>query len=149
MKVYYCFECDSKENIHHHHVIPQSKGGTKTIPLCEVCHGKVHGIDFTNHGILTREGLKRAKDRGVKLGSPQNLTKVATLKGVESIKRNRIENENWIFCKNFIDEFVKVNGYLNYTQISNLLNEQGHKTRHNKKFTPSIVRRVHLNFNTP
>ena len=41
-----CFECDSEENIHNHHVIPKILGGTKTIPLCALCHGKVHDKDI-------------------------------------------------------------------------------------------------------
>ena len=141
-----CFECDSIDNIHHHHVIPQSKGGIKTIPLCEECHGKVHGIDFTNHGILTKEGLKRAKDKGIKLGSPKNLTKEAKQKGSDVIKNNRLKDSNWIMCKNFIDDFIKVNGKLNYTHMSNCLNEQGYRTRKGCHYTPGIVRRIHLDF---
>lgn len=29
--------------MHEHHVVPRSRGGTRTLPLCEGCHGKVHG----------------------------------------------------------------------------------------------------------
>ena len=38
-----CFECGSTEHIHQHHIIPKSLGGTKTIPLCNDCHGLAHG----------------------------------------------------------------------------------------------------------
>ncbi len=38
-----CFECGGTEEIHQHHVIPKSLGGTKTIPLCNMCHGRAHG----------------------------------------------------------------------------------------------------------
>ncbi len=145
-KMIKCFECDSVENIHNHHVVPKVKGGTKTIPLCEVCHGKVHGRDFTNHKKLTKEGLKRAKDRGVILGSPENLTKEAKKKSLESIKRNRLENENWKICKEFIDDFIKSNGKVHYSKISNLLNEQGYRTRRGCLYKPHSVQRIHLNF---
>lgn len=37
-----CFECESDENIHNHHVIPKDSGGTKTVPLCGVCYAKVN-----------------------------------------------------------------------------------------------------------
>jgi 5-methylcytosine-specific restriction endonuclease McrA len=37
-----CFECGAPA-AHQHHVVPRSLGGTKTVPLCEGCHGKVHG----------------------------------------------------------------------------------------------------------
>lgn len=63
-----CFECGSAGQCHSHHVIPRSKGGTKTIPLCERCHGLVHGLDFTNHGNLIKSGLAEARRKGVKLG---------------------------------------------------------------------------------
>ncbi len=37
--------------------------------LCSVCHGLAHGVDFSaDHAALTREGLQRAKARGVQLG---------------------------------------------------------------------------------
>ena len=38
-----CFECGSGVDLHEHHVIPQVLGGKKTIPLCNDCHGKLHG----------------------------------------------------------------------------------------------------------
>jgi hypothetical protein len=133
-------------NIHHHHIVPKIKGGTKTVPLCEECHGKVHGIDFTNHSTLTKEGLKRAKDKGIKLGSPQNLTREAKQKGNDAIKNNRLKDSNWIICKNFIEEFIKVNGKVNYTHISNSLNQQGYKTRKGYPYRPQTIRRIHLNF---
>lgn len=63
-----CFECGNPSD-HNHHVIPKVYGGTKTIPLCERCHGKVHDRRFTNHREMTRKGLEKAKSRGVKLGA--------------------------------------------------------------------------------
>jgi hypothetical protein len=56
-----------------HHVVPRSKGGTKTIPLCEKCHGIVHGLDMTNHGNLIRSGLVEAKRKGRVLGRSPKL----------------------------------------------------------------------------
>lgn len=56
-----CFECDSIGDIHYHHVVPQILGGIKTIPLCSVCHGKVHNINFMNHKELVKKGIERAK----------------------------------------------------------------------------------------
>ncbi len=59
-----CFECDSENDIHYHHVIPRTLGGVKTIPLCCVCHGKVHGLDFTKHGTLIKLGLANSTKIG-------------------------------------------------------------------------------------
>ena len=63
-----CFECGGSEHIHQHHVIPKSLGGTKTIPLCETCHGKVHQKDLVKFNNLAKEGRKRYVENGGKLG---------------------------------------------------------------------------------
>jgi len=90
----------------------------------------------------TRRGLEELKKKGVKLGSPQNLTNSARLKGVESIKRKRIENESWKLAKTFIEHFQMKNGYINLTEISKQLNENGYRTRRGCFFSPSIVFRL-------
>jgi hypothetical protein len=41
-----CFECGSSKRLNNHHVVPKTLGGTKTIQLCEKCHGLVHGRTF-------------------------------------------------------------------------------------------------------
>ena len=92
----------------------------------------------------TKNGLAALKARGVKLGSPANLTVDARKKGVESIIKKRVENENWKVAKMFIENFQMKNGYINYTKISNELNIIGYKTRNGKHFNPSTVRRLSL-----
>jgi hypothetical protein len=53
-----CFQCNNNAE-HQHHVVPKSKGGTKTIPLCVECHSKVHNKSMA--GIyLTKLGLMRS-----------------------------------------------------------------------------------------
>jgi hypothetical protein len=83
-----CFECSKHSlHIHNHHVVPKVIGGTKTVPLCPECHGKVHNLKYYNHHILTTEGLKRARERGIIGGRP---------KAVKNIKKFKqiFENEN-------------------------------------------------------
>ena len=92
----------------------------------------------------TKNGLAALKARGVKLGSPANLTVDARKKGVESIIKKRVENENWKMAKMFIEHFRMKYGYINYTKISNELNIIGYKTRNGKHFNPSTVRRLSL-----
>jgi len=92
----------------------------------------------------TKNGLAALKARGVKLGSPANLTVDARKKGVESIIKKRVENENWKVAKMFIEHFQMKNGYINYTKISNELNIIGYKTMNGKLFNPSTVRRLSL-----
>lgn len=71
-----CFECGEPAT-EQHHVVPRVLGGTKTVPLCGRCHAIVHGLNAekrTQHSILTREGIARARERGVVLGSPRKIT---------------------------------------------------------------------------
>ena len=63
-----CFECAVPAQ-HWHHVVPRALGGTKTLPLCEACHGKVHAHDFTNLGRLTRTALAVKKAKGERTGT--------------------------------------------------------------------------------
>lgn len=56
-----CFECGEPAR-HKHHVIPKVLGGTRTVPLCESCHSKVHGANLTLVG-LQKEGVRRAIER--------------------------------------------------------------------------------------
>jgi len=72
-----CFECGSPDNIHKHHVIPKSRGGIKTLPLCEICHGKVHDLNYVNHSNLIRTSLLLKKQRGELVGRRSGSTESA------------------------------------------------------------------------
>lgn len=80
-----CFECEAIEDLQEHHVIPRSKGGTKTVTLCYGCHMKAHGRDGkgSNHSKLTKEGLRAAKAKGISLGNPRRM-ETATPKANEA-----------------------------------------------------------------
>lgn len=93
----------------------------------------------------TKSGLAALKSRGIKLGSPQNLTNEARMRGVETIVKKRCENDNWRMARMFIEHFQMKHGYLNYTHISKELNENGYKTRKGCSFTPVSVKRLILN----
>ena len=60
-----CFECGAPAD-HEHHVVPRSLGGTRTVPLCALCHGKAHGRErgFRNTPELTRAALAAKRSRG-------------------------------------------------------------------------------------
>lgn len=63
-----CFECGVSPT-QNHHVVPRSKGGTRTIPLCHSCHGKVHGVENRLHlSTLSREAVKRKREAGGHVG---------------------------------------------------------------------------------
>jgi len=90
----------------------------------------------------TKRGLNELKKKGVKLGSPQNLTKEARTKAIQTIIGNKLNNENWKTARIFIEHFHLKNGYLNFSEISRQLNERGFKTRNGYNFNPATVRRI-------
>lgn len=61
-----CFECDSKGETHDHHVVPASRGGKRTVPLCLLCHGLVHDKTMTT-SVLTSRALARLRRKGVRI----------------------------------------------------------------------------------
>jgi len=72
-----CFEC-GQEAEHRHHVVPRVLGGTQTLPLCRACHAKVHSRESMAHSSLTKAGLQKARERGVKLGGALPVIDLAT-----------------------------------------------------------------------
>ncbi len=84
------------------------------------------------------EELKKTKT----LGNISNLTKEGRQKGSQVIQQQRVENENWRRAKTFIEHFQMKNGYMNLTEVSNLLNENGYKTRRGCLFSPITVKRL-------
>jgi hypothetical protein len=61
-----CFECGQPAS-HRHHVVPRSRGGTQTVPLCEPCHGKAHDRVMRTSA-LTSHALQKKKPRGERTG---------------------------------------------------------------------------------
>ena len=61
-----CFECGAAAD-HMHHVVPRCRGGTKTIPLCALCHGKVHDKDMTTSA-MTKASLRARRSAGKCIG---------------------------------------------------------------------------------
>lgn len=97
----------------------------------------------------TKAGLAALKARGIKLGSPQNLTTNARMKGVDTIVKRRCDNENWKMARMFIEHFKMKHGYMNYTHVAQELNLNGYKTRYGHEFTPASVRRLFIQKQTP
>ncbi len=65
-----CWECGAVGEIHNHHPVPVSRGGTRTIPLCGVCHGRAHHRDGSmSTSALTRDALAQKKARGERTGA--------------------------------------------------------------------------------
>lgn len=89
----------------------------------------------------TKRALGELKKTKV-LGTLANLTNEGRLKGSQVIKQQRVENENWRRAKTFVEHFQMKNGYMNLTEVSNLLNENGYKTRRGCSFSPITVKRL-------
>jgi len=89
----------------------------------------------------TKRGLEELK-KTRKLGTPKNLTQEARIKGVEVIKLNKTLNENWRRAKTFIEHFQMKNGYINLSEISKALNNNGYKTRNGCLYSPGTVSRL-------
>ena len=136
-----CFECDTTEDLQQHHVVPRSRGGTKTVTLCHSCHMKAHGRDSKglNHSRLTKEGLARARARGVKLGNLESL-KVAT---ANAAKTNRAKGQATVKkYKPFFDA-VAEEGTTSINGIAKRLTELGIKTPKGKTtWSRRTVRRI-------
>lgn len=55
MKNLVCFDCGQPAHVEHH-VVPRSKGGKKTVPLCNYCHSLVHDAKLISISELSIQG---------------------------------------------------------------------------------------------
>jgi 5-methylcytosine-specific restriction endonuclease McrA len=57
-----CVNC-GKQAEHYHHIIPRSLGGTDNetnlVALCNTCHGKLHGLEYTDGKLSHSELIKK------------------------------------------------------------------------------------------
>lgn len=85
-----CINCGKLEDLHLHHIIPISIGGTNKLSnvviLCSKCHGKLHGIKWYNHSELTKKGIETARLNGKQIGGIKG-AKLTTKKSIEAKKR--------------------------------------------------------------
>lgn len=89
----------------------------------------------------TKNALQELKKTKI-LGNIKNLTAEGRKKGNEIVRQKRIDNENWRLARTFVEYFQLKNGYLNLTEVSRLLNENGYKTRRGCIYTPTTVKRL-------
>jgi DNA invertase Pin-like site-specific DNA recombinase len=95
----------------------------------------------------TKKSLNELKQRGVKLGKPENLTMDSIKKGQVVRKENSINDENWLRSVDVIENYMNKHKKVHLTEISNLLNKKGYKTRTGKEFKPITVKRVIEKYN--
>jgi hypothetical protein len=68
----FCAACGTEDDLQYHHLIPAVRGGTddptNIIVLCAECHAKIHGRGTCVHNRLVKEGIAKAKEKGVHVG---------------------------------------------------------------------------------
>ena len=131
-----CFECGSSEELHFHHPVPKSRGGTRTIPLCLECHANAHHRDKNmNTSKLTRDALARLRQDGRALGSPDTIRYGWSNKGgflVENEKEQLIVQEAIM---------LRSQGY-SYRKIADHFTETGRYNRKGKPFAKQAIRQM-------
>jgi DNA invertase Pin-like site-specific DNA recombinase len=85
----------------------------------------------------TKQSLAELKKRGIKLGSPANLTNEARARGLKIIKDNAINNDNNRQAQSIITT-CKEKG-MTYRQIASYLNSLNFKTRYGNEFLAPTV----------
>jgi transposase-like protein len=97
MKLDFCAACGSMEDLHFHHIIPVVITGEKRsvsdendmITLCSYHHEMIHGIQSSRqsyHNTLVRKGIQKARENGVVLGRPSQMTDEKIQQVAEMIK---------------------------------------------------------------
>ena len=134
-----CWECEIEGvPLHNHHPVPKSRGGTKTIPLCEPCHSKAHHRKKNmNTSELTKEALWRIRAGGVKLGNPRYK---------EALPKARAAKKTYaddfaLSMKPTIDLYRKA-GIEGFTAIAKNLNQQTRTTRNGCSWTAQSVKNL-------
>jgi len=86
----------------------------------------------------TSQSLQVAKQRGKKLGTPENLTQEARNKGAERMKELALLNENNIRATSIII-LLRRDGKMTYSEIAKKLNKEGFLTSKGKLHTSFSV----------
>ena len=128
-----CWECGVDAHVHDHHPVPKSRGGTRTIPLCESCHGKAHHRDGNMAtSALTSAALKAKAAQGEKVGGVQTYGKA------DGIDADRAATERAILDR--VRE-LRATG-MTVRAIADELARLGHRTRKGGHIAPTQVARL-------
>ena len=129
-----CFECGDPAE-HQHHVVPHSLGGTKTVPLCERCHGLVHDRGMVGHARLTRAALQGKKERGEIVGAvPYGMQRLTPT------SRWLVPNEHEQKALTIARSLRALGASLRH--IAAVLASQGFLARNGRQFDPQQIARM-------
>lgn len=127
-----CFECGCADELHDHHVVPRSLGGTRTVPLCIECHAKAHST-VMRRGNLTSLAMQAKRERGEYTGGRVRYGYRVAEDGVtvEPVEREQ--------------EVIRIVGELHAAglslrSIAARLEARGFKSRTGRRFNPKCVR---------
>jgi len=140
-----CVECESSENIVKHHIIPESRGGKFVVPLCQLCHDKVHDLNGRNISMskLTLEGLNKARMRGVKLGNPRPAKAIKSMCKFNKEKKIKFANKIMPIIKEIQSAS---NNKITLQGICDELLKRNILTRHGKQWNPTTVRNLKISY---
>ena len=126
-----CWECGCKSETHDHHVVPKSRGGIRTVPLCLECHSKAHHRKGNmSTPALTSAALRAKVARGEHVGRPRYGWRV------EDGELVAIEAEQTVIRK---AAQLRAQG-LTLRAVSAALADSGMVSRTGRPFGPSQVR---------
>jgi hypothetical protein len=130
-----CFECGDPSE-HDHHVVPVSRGGTKTVPLCVGCHAKAHHTDgWVGTGSLVRSVLQEKKLRKERTGTiPYGYHLAAD--GVH-LEIDSAEQSNVTLIRSLYDR-----GTTSLKTISGVLLQRGIRNRVGNAFSLEAMRNI-------
>lgn len=145
-----CFECDQPAEFDHH-VVPKVRGGKRTVPLCVDCHAKAHHRDkkmATSE--LTREGLAKAKARGVKLGSArpghwegrEDRRTIGQRRGGRTSSAKMAQTKRDYYASLLPLMLATRRAGLSFENVADALNAGDWKTSTGKPFTATAVFRI-------
>jgi hypothetical protein len=143
-----CFEC-GKPAENNHHVVPKSRGGTKTVPLCAACHALIHDKPITSSQ-LTKDGLAAAKAHGTLLGSARpshwdgrEAKRLVGLRKARQSAATAIREAARDACADLVPLITEMRAAGQSLQaIADALTAQGHVTRRGMPWNPTQVRRL-------
>ena len=135
-----CFECGTETDVEWHHVVPKSRGGTKTIPLCDPCHMNAHGKDERGMSasrlakeahVRYKEGSGRGWGQGSKTAAWENSLKIRSANAAKFNKKIQI------ICTD-----LHYQGHYSIQSKAAKLNDMGIRTRRGCTFSRSSLRRI-------
>jgi hypothetical protein len=148
MRTEACWECGKSEEVHYHHVVPRSKGGTKTLPLCLECHGKVHGKKMNSSSLVKAAYKRLVAEHGKgnfkwgpgKGSFPDDVRKKGTM--ARGINADQDALRVWSHIQ-VLEKSATVNiESTNWSCLSRRLNAMGVRTRRGGDFNSPNLKRI-------